>query len=130
MQRTHLVRRALAAAVGLAVIAAGFVSNRAEAAAPNTFGATTGFSSPMLTYEPAADMNADLDAEVAAGASWVRVDLAWSYVESTKGTYRWTSVDNVVNGATARGLKVLLTLAYAPSWATGCAGTDKCLPTD
>ena len=97
-------------------------------ATPSTYGEVTGFSSWKLPYEPVAEMEADLNHFVEAGARWLRIDLAWSASEPSPGSYRFGLVDRVVNAANARGVRVLLTLAYAPGWASGCP-TDKCLPT-
>ena len=77
----------------------------------------------------------DLDAVVQSGASSVRIDDSWSWVErtapgpkdkpqadcTTKGLTRncwyWNAIDQRVLGAEARGLKVLLVPTYAPDWA-------------
>ncbi len=65
--------------------------------------------------------SADLDSYYAQvrqlGATWVRVDLPWSLVEPTRGSYSWADVDRTVESAKAHGLSVIGVLAYTPPWA-------------
>jgi hypothetical protein len=57
-----------------------------------------------------------------AGAGMVRVDLGWSSLEQVgKGQYNpWylEKIDNVVNQAEARGIRVLFTFWETPCWAS------------
>src|SRR5690554_2922783 len=54
------------------------------------------------------------------------VDLDWWYVEPCRGcALRWDRLDRVVDAANARGMRVLLVLAYAPPWANGGHADDK-----
>ncbi|MBW2460309.1 MAG: hypothetical protein JRH11_01600, partial [Deltaproteobacteria bacterium] len=55
------------------------------------------------------DMAADL------GLGWIRVDGNWFQMEPRPGEYRWV-LDDAVRGATDRGVKVFITLAYTPDW--------------
>ena len=60
----------------------------------------------------------------------IRVDLDWWYVEPCSGCpLAWDRLDPVVDQATARGMRVLIVLAYAPSWANGGHTDDKWFPT-
>lgn len=80
------------------------------------------------------DMQRELDLARGAGANVVRVDVGWSSIESGgKGQYAdWyvQKMDRLVNGAGARGMKVIATLWSTPCWASsapeskkqGCAG--------
>jgi hypothetical protein len=84
-------------------------------------------------YDSAA-VERQLDKAKAAGAGMVRVDTGWAGIEpNTKGSYSaWylSRMDNVVDKAEARGLKVLFTLWETPCWASsapddlkqGCVG--------
>ncbi|MFI9510211.1 hypothetical protein [Nocardia sp. NPDC052566] len=59
----------------------------------------------------------------------LRLDLDWWYVEDQQGAaLRWDRVDPAVDAAAARGMKVLLVLAYAPPWANGGHSNDKWFP--
>ncbi len=55
-----------------------------------------------------------------AGFGWIKQQVLWEWVEPyQKGQYQWDQVDQIVDGANARGLKVLLSITAAPGWATG-----------
>ncbi len=53
------------------------------------------------------------------GAGWVRIDGSFPTLEPTKGTFDWTTLDNEVADALARGLTPLVALEAVPTWATG-----------
>ena len=59
-----------------------------------------------------------LDVTRAASLGWVRIDVNWFQAEPSQGQYDWTLLDQVVDGAKARGLSVLAVLAYTPAWAS------------
>ncbi|NKX86546.1 hypothetical protein [Nocardia coubleae] len=60
----------------------------------------------------------------------LRLDLDWWSVEPARGApLRWDRLDPVVDAAAARGMRVLLVLAYAPPWANGGHSGDKWFPT-
>jgi hypothetical protein len=83
-----------------------------------------------LPFMSSRALSAALDDARAVGAHWVRADLSWADVQrrSSKG-YDWSGFDRIVAGASARGLKVLPTLAYTPAWARppGC-DSPSCRP--
>ncbi|MDQ3275252.1 MAG: cellulase family glycosylhydrolase, partial [Actinomycetota bacterium] len=72
-------------------------------------------------YDDAA-VASQLDKVRDSGAGMVRVDLGWATLESAgKGQYSaWylRKIDNVVNQAEARGIKVLFTFWTTPCWAS------------
>ncbi|GGG21774.1 hypothetical protein GCM10007304_39500 [Rhodococcoides trifolii] len=79
--------------------------------------ADVGFSSGASMVElPNDELIGELDAMVAAGASWLRLDITWKTVETRPGQYDWSRVDNVVDQARSRGLTVLGLIGYAPGW--------------
>jgi hypothetical protein len=63
------------------------------------------------------------------GASFARLNVNWDYVapnrppgpaqaaDSSWAGYNWTLIDNAVRAAHDHGLRVLLTVNYAPTWA-------------
>jgi hypothetical protein len=63
-------------------------------------------------------------------AAWVRVDMYWDKVETSKGSYQWAQADRIWNAAKSRGLKVLWVYHRTPSWARGNAGTSLRYPTN
>ncbi len=86
-----------------------------------------------LEYANDANRDAALDDIQSLGVTWLRFDVAWSDVQSDNSTtYDWTSVDNVVAAAQARGLHLLPILVYTPTWARlpSCANTAYCAPAD
>lgn len=87
-------------------------------AAPAVPAAGYGFSegSSMLDLSPE-DLNRELDAVAATSASWLRVLIDWSKIETAPGQYNFDAVDRIVSAAGARNLKVLGNIAFTPSWA-------------
>jgi beta-glucosidase/6-phospho-beta-glucosidase/beta-galactosidase len=73
------------------------------------------------------NMDHELDVSQQTGANMVRVDVAWSSLEQGgKGQIaQWyvDKLDHFVNGAAARGIKVLLQLQETPCWASSAPDT-------
>lgn len=124
--RTHpralacLLRSSLA--TGLIVFASLCFANSASASfSADSFGISAGGA---LQNEDPATLGRDLDAMKAAGSKWLRVDINWAQIQSAGQTsYAWDSIDRVVQGASARGIRVLGVIMYTPSWARP-AGTS------
>lgn len=78
---------------------------------------------PMWTRMTDAARKAVLDNLAAAGTEWVRIDVSWAtFQPSSAGAFDAAgiaSVDKRVAEITARGMKVLMMLYWAPSWASG-----------
>jgi hypothetical protein len=126
--------QALIALVAM-LVSFGLATGHASAAR----GLTLGFSSdPNLTSGVASDA-IWIDRAARAGGQIVRVNIVWANVAPTtrptgfdpsnpsSSGYNWTSVDNAVTQLEARGLKVVLTIYDAPTWAEGShvpAGTQ------
>ena len=75
--------------------------------------------------------DAELDLVARSGATWVRVDCDWQSFEPRRGDRRFMVMDRVVNSAVARGLRVFMTIAYTPTWASignGDARTNNDVP--
>ncbi|GIV97089.1 MAG: hypothetical protein KatS3mg057_1746 [Herpetosiphonaceae bacterium] len=53
-----------------------------------------------------------------AGMPWIRQQVAWMDHHDQSGAIYWGELDNVVNDAHAHGIKLLLSVVRAPSWAT------------
>ncbi|MDX6672670.1 MAG: polysaccharide biosynthesis protein PslG, partial [Solirubrobacteraceae bacterium] len=89
----------------------------------DVFGLSTGGA---IQNEDPSTLARDLDAIAGTHTRWVRVDINWDQIQSGgPSSYNWASVDRVVQGAIARGVKVLGTILYTPSWArpSGTSGT-------
>jgi len=95
-----------------------------------TRGLTTGFAiDPALTDGSATANNVWIPRAVAEGAGMVRVDIHWDSVapahpppgfvasDPASPGYNWTKTDAAVRELTAHGIKVLLTIWRAPTWA-------------
>jgi hypothetical protein len=65
-----------------------------------------------------------LDIIAAAGFSRVRMDLGWSGVETTKGTYDFSAFDGLVSALASRGLVLHLILDYFNPLYPTSADTD------
>jgi len=75
-------------------------------------------SGALLFSAPDATFNADLDFIKGLGARWLRTPLKWQNAEGKgKGIYNWRAADRIVNGATSRGLSLVLTVSSTPAWA-------------
>jgi len=65
--------------------------------------------------------NQDLDAVFAAvqglGSSWVKQQVEWKLFEPSKGQIEWQALDQIVDSASASGVRLLLSVVKAPSWA-------------
>ena len=51
------------------------------------------------------------------GFTWVKFQMAWEDVESQPGDYSWAMWDQLVDGYSNNGIKILLSIPKAPDWA-------------
>src|SRR6266576_6037389 len=61
------------------------------------------------------------------GAKWTRVNLSWSDIEKTQGSYSASAVsmyDGVVQRSINAGAKVIIMVDRAPGWASGSSNVD------
>ena len=86
----------------------------------------------QFLFQDDASLNADLDAMQNTGATWIRFDFLWTYIEPNANQFQWTVYDKVVAAARARGFTILGELDFTPPWARGaaCNTSDKCAPGD
>jgi len=68
-----------------------------------------------------------LDAIVAAGMEWVRLSVSWALVEVEQGLCFWDFVDDRVQAAQQRGLRILLSVSETPDWASD-SGEKNAIP--
>lgn len=65
-----------------------------------------------------------LDVLRAANVDWLRFDINWSAIQNRgPSTYKWAPYDAVAKAARARGLQLLGTILYTPSWARPAGGS-------
>lgn len=60
----------------------------------------------------------------AAGIAWIRIDIDWSSIETSKGKFNFAEADRVVKYAAANGLSVYASISYTPGWANGKKGRN------
>ncbi|HYN97842.1 MAG TPA: cellulase family glycosylhydrolase [Pilimelia sp.] len=111
-----MFRRMLGLAALAALLATVAVSPPAHAA-PLVGGVAGGGAQPWNDRRPA-----DYAAMRAAGATWLRGDIAWEYLQPTNDPYRWDLYDPAVADARAAGLEYLAILHMVPAWANGGRG--------
>ncbi len=96
------------------------LSTVSAASAANSFGSDMfGISAGgAIQGEDATTLARDLDAMEAVGSQWIRIDISWAQIQAGgPNSYNWSATDRLVQGATARGMKVLGVIEYTPSWA-------------
>jgi polysaccharide biosynthesis protein PslG len=79
----------------------------------------------------ATDLTRYLDGARDARSGWIRFDINWDMIQSGgASSNNWAPFDNVVRATTARGMKVLATILYTPSWARPAGTGANTPPTD
>jgi polysaccharide biosynthesis protein PslG len=104
------------------------VDTSACQAPPKGFGLALGDTLPYLTH---AQLENELNTIAGLGVNWIRIDMSWADVQPDNAShYNWQALDAIVNGASARHIKVLAILDYTPAWAraAGCSTSQKCQP--
>lgn len=76
------------------------------------------------------DTDSTLDQVQTLGMGWIKQEVSWAQVEPEAGNYRWNGLDKLMVGASARNLKVILTVNSAPEWARSVTARDKSGPPD
>ncbi len=87
-----------------------------------------GYSPGSSFFGDGLTMTADLAAMAESGATWVRLDLDWSWVERDRGAADWRATDAALPRARAAGLRVLLVVSATPTWARPPGTGDKTPP--
>jgi len=118
------------AALCVAVVFGLSVAVPANAAPPSVPAAGYGFGDgAQMTWLAPGDVNRELDAVAKTNATWLRVLIPWTQIETAKGQYNWGQTDLVIDAAAARGLRVLGVIAFSPDWAKA-PGTSFSAPPD
>ena len=47
---------------------------------------------------------------------WARIDINWFDIESVKGKFNWTDLDNAISQCSGSDINVYASIAYTPSW--------------
>ena len=108
------------------------VPKRARASTPNET-ERFGVSPDNLELEDEPTRNRTLDSLAAMGARWIRFDVKWDVIQhGGPDSFDFSRYDALAAAATARGFRILGTLAYAPRWARSptCSDSFACRPRD
>jgi hypothetical protein len=60
----------------------------------------------------------------AAGITWIRIDINWSQIESSRGEFNFGEVDRVADYAAGNGLSIYATIGSTPGWANNKKGSN------
>ncbi|MEP9390709.1 cellulase family glycosylhydrolase [Gordonia sp. VNK1] len=72
-----------------------------------------------------ADLDATLDNLSALGVTDIRVGAPWQYLEADgENSAAWSRLDDIVEGAQARGMNVVIVAAVTSPWSAGETDTD------
>jgi len=96
----------------------------------------TGFADPLFSSGDAGERTTWFDNARKARADIVRIDVSWRAAApatepadpANPASYDWRALPAAVDEANSRGLKVLLTVSKAPSWAEGANRPANVLP--
>lgn len=91
-----------------------------------------GFSANSgILWESAASRAQSFDFMKAVGATTIRIDIPWRWVEQQQGKPQWTLIDPVIDAARSRGISVLGVLTSTPQWAAlGRSSNQQTRPAD
>lgn len=73
-------------------------------------------------YTPWQDRNRALQLTKNSGFGWLRQQVRWMDLHDRSGAIYWDELDRIVNDADRAGVKLLLSVVAAPSWATADGG--------
>jgi hypothetical protein len=107
--------RWLSAILVFATVTTGCRIAQAEPVVPaDGYGFSVG--APQI-WMSADDANRELDAAAQTNARWMRVHIDWHAIEKVRGQFDWDYVDRWIDGARARGMRVLGLITNTPEWA-------------
>lgn len=93
---------------------------RIAAAGSPTAGPVLGVHSDLTFYNDPGFHSAVINADAhVLHAAVSRNSLLWHNIEATKGTFDWSTTDDVVNKLVTAGIKPEFTVYGSPSWANG-----------
>ncbi len=81
-----------------------------------------GYGSNVWAYDMGDKIGRIYQLTGAAGLGWVRQQIRWDYIESSRGSYHWRELDDMIRLVRPYGLKLVLSVAKGPRWASGEGG--------
>jgi polysaccharide biosynthesis protein PslG len=130
MGSLEAMRRGLSLVVLALVALLPLASRVAAAPLPSDF---FGVSSPDVVPMPAAQRDATMADQRAAGVRLLRQLFDWDQIETTEGSYDWAATDGFMTSAARAGMKVLPVVLWSPHWASNCPEKNtyrNCPPAD
>lgn len=112
VRRCRTVAVAVASLMCVAALTGMTPSVQATASQPDPFFGT--WSDHLSMTRPVSQ--AELDRQRSAGVGFIRQYVWWDRIEWSPGRYDWSRMDALVTDASARGIQVLPTLLYTPSF--------------
>jgi hypothetical protein len=86
--------------------------------APTTSDFAYGFNAILYNQGGAVDRKRTLQLAKDAGMPWIRQQVRWMDLHDRSGAIYWGELDDIVNDASSMGVKLLVSVVAAPSWAT------------
>jgi len=84
-----------------------------------------GMAAHLIGDYPTSQIDRELDLIDNAGASWIRVDIPWRFMEPVDGNYSEHALgqlDYIVAAAAKRGIRVEAVIVEFPNWSNGNRG--------
>jgi hypothetical protein len=72
----------------------------------------------------ATDRDRTLAGAADIGARWMRITMSWHDIESSRGSYKFGSMDTAIAKAKTAGFKLLVTVYTSPGWASGSGNRE------
>jgi polysaccharide biosynthesis protein PslG len=86
---------------------------------PSTSGFIYGYNALLYNQgTPWQDRGRVLRLSKESGVYWIRQQVRWMDLHDRSGTIYWGELDSIVNDSSAAGVKLLISVVAAPSWAT------------
>ena len=70
-----------------------------------------------IQVDPMGNKAANIAHIQALGFDWVKFQMPWKDVEPNQGNYQWGGWDDLINAYSGAGIKILLSIPKAPTWA-------------
>lgn len=83
--------------------------------------ANPGFGYGVQAHMLGNDKNRVASSIVGMGFGWVKQQVEWRDIERSKGSYDWGGLDEVVNVANSKGIRVMFSVLRSPAWASAHA---------
>jgi polysaccharide biosynthesis protein PslG len=94
-------------------------ASASAAASPGLLDPVFGMSGHLMWHDVATAVR-QLDMVTQDGLGVIRFDVSWRNSEPAKGSYQYLDkLDQIVDAANQRGLKVVITIVETPGWANG-----------